>query len=326
MQSKKAIVIRILQVLEKYSDEEHRLSQQDIIDRLKTEYGVDCERKAVARNLEALKNSGIDINTSKGGIYLLSRRFEKSELRLLIDSVLASRYIDNKHSGDLIAKLAKEGGAYFSEDTHLAYNRQWDKTPNKSVFYTIEILDEAIAKKKRVRFVYNGYDLKKKLLPLHKGEWKVSPYFLLLHNQRYYLICNDDGADKISYYRVDRITNIAVCEESARPLESVEGSEDVRPDLLDTTFPYFLDGKPVSVVMKCKKTVFSDLVDWFGSRFTVTKNEGDYIEVSLSAPENAMKYWALQYGDNVEVLSPRSLRDNLAATVKKMSLLYQSER
>ena len=328
MESKKNFAVKILWILEQYSDEEHRLSQQDIIDRLKKDYGVECERKAVARNVEALKSSGIEINTSKRGVYLLSRRFEKSELRLLIDSVLASRYIDNKHSGDLIAKLAREGGASFSEgvNPHLAYNREWDKTPNKSVFFTIELLDEAIVKKKKVRFIYNGYDLGKKLVPTRKGEWKVSPFFLLLHNQRYYLICNEDGKEGVSYYRVDRITDIAVCEETAKPLASVEGYEDIRPDCLDATFPYFLDGKPVQVVMRCIKTVFSDLVDWFGSRFTVTKNEGDYVEISLFAPEKAMKYWALQYGDSVEVLSPQSLRSDIADTIKRMSLLYGPER
>ena len=187
------------------------------------------------------------------------------------------------------------------------------------------MLDEAIARRKKVRFVYNGYNLKKKLIPLRKGEWVVSPYFLLLHNQRYYLICNDDGTDVVSYYRVDRITDIEICEEVSRPLGTVEGSEDVRPDYLDTAFPYFLDGKPVPVVMKCKKTVFSDLVDWFGSRFDVTKSEGDFVEISLSAPEKAMKYWALQYGDNVEILQPQSLRESIFSTIKKMSLKYKND-
>ena len=325
MERRKVTIIRILQILEKYTDAEHRLSQQDIIDLMKSDYGIECERKAIGRNLETLKQAGLEIDTSRGGICLISRRFEKSELRLLIDSVLASRYIDNKHSGDLIAKLAQEGGVYFSEDNHLTYNRRWDKTPNKAVFFNIEILDEAIAKEKKVRFVYNGYNLKKKLSPLRRGFWKVSPYFLLLHNQRYYLICNEDGSDVVSYFRVDRITDIEIVEEEyARPLKSVDGNKDIRPDNLDTAFPYFLDGKPELIVMRCHKRIFSDLVDWFGSRFTVTKNDGDYVEVTLSAPLKAMEYWALQYGESAEILSPQSLRDSLAEVTKKLYLKYNS--
>mgnify|MGYP003299564338 CR=1 FL=1 len=36
--SKNTLIINILKILEKYSDKEHRLSQQDIIDLLKKDY------------------------------------------------------------------------------------------------------------------------------------------------------------------------------------------------------------------------------------------------------------------------------------------------
>lgn len=324
MPRRKITILRILQILEEYTDSEHRLSQQDIVELLKEKYDIVCERKAVGRNLETLRRAGYEIDSARSGICLFTRRFEKSELRLLIDAVLSSRYIDNKHSGDLIGKLEKEGGMFFSEANHLSYNRQWDKTPNKSVFFTIELLDEAISKKKKVRFVYNGYNLQKQLSPLRKGDWKVSPYFLLLHNQRYYLICCEDGKDTIGYFRVDRITNIEICRERARPREEVSGAEDISPDKLDTTFPYLIDGRPEKVKMRCNKKVFSDLVDWFGSRFTVTSSEGDYVETILFAPPDALKYWALQYGENVEVQEPLSLRESIKEAVKKMAIKYNS--
>ncbi|MBO4539959.1 MAG: WYL domain-containing protein [Clostridia bacterium] len=324
MPRKKITILLILKILEDETDSEHRLSQQDIVDLLKKKYDVECERKAVGRNLETLRRAGYEIDSARGGICLHSRRFEKSELRLLIDSVLSSRYIDNKHSGDLIAKLVKEGGKFFSEGNHLAYNRQWDKTPNKGVFFTIELLDEAISGKKKVRFIYNGYDLKKKLVPLPKGEYKVSPYFLLLHNQRYYLICLEDGKEAIGYFRVDRITDIEICDEAIRPLSSVRDAEEIRPDRLDCAFPYLLDGRPEQISMRCNKKIFSDLVDWFGSRFTVEKSEGDYVEITLSAPLKAMEYWSLQYGENVEVLSPESLKNRLGEIARKMSITYNS--
>ena len=311
--------------MEENTDSDHRLSQQDIVGLLKEKYDIDCERKAVGRNLETLRQAGYEIDSARGGICLFSRRFENSELRLLIDSVLSSRYIDSKHSGDLISKLEKEGGKYFSESSHLSYNRQWDKTPNKSVFFTIEILDEAISRKKKVRFVYNGYDLKKRLVPLPKGERKVSPYFLLLHNQRYYLICCEDGKDDIGYFRVDRITGIEICKETARPLSEVRDAESISPHNLDSAFPYLLDGKAEKIEMRCNKKIFSDLVDWFGSRFTVTGSEGDYVDVTLSAPQKAMEYWALQYGESVEILSPVSLRNSLGEIAKKMTIKYDPQ-
>ncbi|WP_458457373.1 hypothetical protein [Pseudobutyrivibrio sp.] len=45
--TKKMLNMFILDILREYSDSEHRLLQQDIIDLLKSNYGMDCERRAV---------------------------------------------------------------------------------------------------------------------------------------------------------------------------------------------------------------------------------------------------------------------------------------
>ena len=46
---KKQLIINVLDILRKYSDEDHRLSQKDIDDILRTEYGRRVERKALRR-------------------------------------------------------------------------------------------------------------------------------------------------------------------------------------------------------------------------------------------------------------------------------------
>ena len=84
---KKLYILYILNVLKKYSDYEHRLTQKDIISHIRSDYGVECERKAIARNIGDLIDFGYDIEQD-GGYYLAQREFEDSELRLLIDSVL----------------------------------------------------------------------------------------------------------------------------------------------------------------------------------------------------------------------------------------------
>ena len=59
MPRKKITILLILKILEDETDSEHRLSQQDIVDLLKKKYDVDCERKAVGRNLES-KAASVD--------------------------------------------------------------------------------------------------------------------------------------------------------------------------------------------------------------------------------------------------------------------------
>ncbi|MBQ3862744.1 MAG: hypothetical protein II790_01775, partial [Schwartzia sp.] len=62
--SKKLLPMLILEILKEYTDEQHRLTQQEIIDKLWTQYGVKCDRRSVHNNLEALKDMGYDIFTS----------------------------------------------------------------------------------------------------------------------------------------------------------------------------------------------------------------------------------------------------------------------
>ena len=67
---KKAALIRMMQILEKESDVDHPLTQDDIIRKLELDYGIALERKAVSRNLKILEEAGFDILSDRRGSYL----------------------------------------------------------------------------------------------------------------------------------------------------------------------------------------------------------------------------------------------------------------
>ena len=56
--TKKMLNMLILDILKEYSDSEHRLLQQDIIDLLESNYGMNCERRAVKNNIVKLQEMG----------------------------------------------------------------------------------------------------------------------------------------------------------------------------------------------------------------------------------------------------------------------------
>ena len=62
---KKMVIINILDILKKYSDMDHRLTQAQIIEILKKEYYMDVDRRTVKRNLMNLLDFdfGIDYNS-----------------------------------------------------------------------------------------------------------------------------------------------------------------------------------------------------------------------------------------------------------------------
>ena len=61
MQPKKMIILDILNILRKHSDEDHRLSQQQIQNLIEKEYEMKVDRKTVRRNLSKLIEFGFPI-------------------------------------------------------------------------------------------------------------------------------------------------------------------------------------------------------------------------------------------------------------------------
>ena len=104
-ETKKLALLRILEILQRNTDEAHPLTHNEIANLLLNEYGIEIERKAVGRNVSLLLEADYDIVTTKRGVYLNERKYEPSEIRLLIDGVLSSKHIGVKHSRDLIEKL-----------------------------------------------------------------------------------------------------------------------------------------------------------------------------------------------------------------------------
>ena len=114
LEAKIMAILRIREILERYSDDDHHLTQQQIIHYLKQDYGLILERKAVARDLSRLKEAGVEIRSDRKGSYLAARQFDDTELRILIDGVLSSRYISKRDSDGLIERLCELSSVYFS--------------------------------------------------------------------------------------------------------------------------------------------------------------------------------------------------------------------
>lgn len=183
-QPKKLLIMNILGILRKYSDEEHPLSQKEIVDRLKQEYDMPADRKVVRRNLLNLMDCGYEIEytekkrmvpvrdatTGKPVLdeetgtlrleeneiwtdFYLKRKFTDGELRLLIDSLLFSSHIPGKQCRDLIRKLEDLSSNYFRSRVQHISCESSGYSDNRQLFWNIEQLDEAISKKKRFLFI-----------------------------------------------------------------------------------------------------------------------------------------------------------------------------
>ena len=317
LEAKKLALLRILQILHKYSDLLHPLTQEKIAYYLDSEYGIVIERKAISRNISLLMDADVEIGHCRDGYYLETREFEDTELKLLVDSVLCNHNITAKHSADLIEKLCKLSNKYFRSHVKNVYAvKDWNKSDNSALFFNIEKIDMAINEGKQVQYDYNKYGKDKKL---HKSSFqRATPYQLILHNQRYYLMGYSEYWGNMIFHRLDRITNIKIYDAPAYPLKKIPGYESgIDYKRISTTMPYLHSDKPERVEMLADAWVIDQVVDWFGKDLAVRETEDpEKIIISLWANPYAMSLWALQYVNYIEVISPAHLRNKIRDFLK----------
>ncbi len=321
--TKKMLNLMILKILEKYSDADHCLTQQRIIELLDLEYGMNCDRKSVATNINSLRELGYDIVKDRHGVYLI-RDFEDWELRVLIDSVLFSKTISRSKAKQLIEKLKTLGNKYFSAKVkHIVNLPELHRSDNTSVAVTLDALNDAISSGKKICFPYNSYGEDLKLHPRRVEPYIVSPYQLVATNGRYYLIANGDKYDDFAHYRVDKMTDVKILREPARPIREFAPNGLNLPRHMAEHI-YMFSGNSVRVKFWINKAQFDAVLDWFGKDFDILQRDDDRFLISVRVNLQAMKYWAMQFGEYVEVVEPQSLREKICSTAENIRSAHTS--
>ena len=341
-QPKKLLILNILDIMKRRTDADHRLSQQEIIRILKSEYAMSADRKAVKRNLLDLIEYGYPLEyketvrkgkTGEESIYTdwyLEHDFSDAELRLLVDSLLFSKHIPYSQCRELIGKLEGLSNDYFKSHVKHIRNLPEDQPANSELFLTIEVLDEAISRLRQVSFNYNNYEMDVKLHPRMGSDGKpreylINPYQMVATNGRHYLVCNYDKYDNVVNLRLDRITGIKLLDTPAKPMSQVRGLEkglDLPKHMAEHI--YMFSGDSILVTFRAKRYLVSDVIDWFGKEVKFTDITEDEVSVTVRVNEEAMRLWAMQYALHVRVLEPEGLAKKVAGDLKRALEKYET--
>lgn len=347
-QAKKLSLFNTLEILKKYSDEDHRLTQAELLEYLKKDYDMEVDRRTVKSNLMDLIELGYEIefqettrmirNEKTGEVeestimssFYLVRDFSNPELRLLIDSLLFSKHLPYSQCKDLVEKLEGLSNKYFRASMNYISTMPEDKTNNQQIFYNIDVLDEAISKGKKVSFKYLDYGTDKKQHPKLDKDGKervyvVSPYQMVAKEGKYYLICNYDYYDDVSNYRVDRITDIEILEAKAKPFEKLKWSNGQRLDLAEymKKHVYMYSSADSQITFRIVKPMISDIIDMFGKDVQFVDETEDTVCVKAKVNEAAMIQFAQSYAPDVEILKPVELREKVKERLRKGYRCYE---
>lgn len=325
-------LLYIKDILETYSDEENVLNAGDIAQHL-YELGIECERKSIYKDIDILIEYGLDIiktSKPKTGWFIASREFEPAELRLLSDAVQAANFISKKKTRLLLEKTERLTSVENAKKLRKqVFIDSRNKCNNEEIFYSISSLDEAIKNFNKVKLTYVKRKLDNKFAATNeKKEFILSPYALIWSNDHYYLVANNEKYDNLMHLRIDRIRKVEILAETARHFSEVSDYKTSFncADYVSKTFNMF-SGNAQSTELRCRIDILEDMLDRFGEKVSIKRAESGWFYIHDDLYINdGLASWIMQFGNNIEVIYPESLREMIAIKAKEISEMYEINR
>lgn len=293
----------MLKILWEETDEDHPMSAMQLAGRI-TDYGADCERKAVYRYLDTLEDFGLDIIRVPKGVYLASRQLELPELKLLVDAVQSSKFITEKKSRELIDKLTMLLSTYERDQLkRQVFIKNRIKTMNESIYYNVDAVYEGIRKDRKIAFTYWNWDPHKQMITRHDGrQYIVSPWFLAWEDEKYYLAGYDERDEQIKYFRVDKMQQITVREEKREGNQLFEQMK--LSSLKNQTFGMF-QGKQETVTLQMENNLAGVAVDRFGQDVWMRPVDDEHFHVIADVMVSNQFYgWIAGLGGGAKIIGP----------------------
>lgn len=327
MEKNKLKLLYVLDII-KETDELHPITATQICKKLKL-YGIEAERKSICRDINTLIEYGYDINLmadNKLGYFFGERIFEDWELKVLIDAIWQSKFLTKSNSKIITDKLISLSSAQSQKMLKkITPVKSYIKTKNTSTKLNIDNILSAIRTDKKISFKYVYTDVK--MEPVYKRNglaYIVNPYSLIWKNDKYYLIGNYDKYDDLSYYRLDKIKELVILEEPIKKSTDIVGDNpDLKIEAYVSQSIYNYAGEKIRLHLQVGDYMVDDIIDYFGDEVTFTPN-GNRYDVSVCVNESqGLYYWLLQFGENVKVISPNSVKEKLIAKLKNICKQYE---
>jgi len=300
----------ILEYLQKNSHRTKPVKTPEILHYLETEKGIGCDRKTVYSDIRALIECDFDICSipgRSGGYYIESTSdFERSELKLLIDAVCSSRYLTEEKARTLVEKLCKlcnqQDGLLLKRNIVVSGRV---KSMNKSIYYNVESIQDAITQNKQITFRYFDWDFGGKR-SYRKKEYLASPYGLCQDNDNCYLLAFSDRHG-VTSYRVDRMTHIELMDSPRTPCPELTGKALYKH--ANQLFQMY-SGSKTAVKLRFHRELLNAAIDRFGHDVMFVPDGEDHFNFTVDVAVSPMFLsWVIGFGAKARILYPQSVID-----------------
>ena len=316
----KSRILFLLRYLFDSTDDNYSISTNELI-KVLSDNGFTANRKTVRDDVEMLCDAGYEIFVDKDGksnsYHYGSRTFELPELKMLVDAVSSSRFISAEKSDILIQKLTSLASKYEAQElTAKIFTADRIKADNGKIFLTTDVASQAIEKEKKVSFQYYDYLPTKEKVLRNNGEvYIISPYALIWSDDRYYLVGFSDKRQKLTAFRVDRMTVPQITDETA-----VKNTEFNPSDFANKVVQMYASGEEKTVVLRCKNNTMRSVIDKFGEGIQVGSFDNEHFTAEVQVqPSQTFFGWVFTFRGDIEILRPDSVKEEYLSIARKVA-------
>ena len=318
-------LLQLERIFREETDEAHGLTMPQLLERLRA-LDIPADRRTVYQDLEELRRCGLDIIAERDGrqtsYRLASREFELAELKLLVDSVQASRFLTEKKSQSLIQKLESLTSRFEAQQLRRqVLIRGRVKSMNESIYYAVDELHTAIHRNCQIRFRYFQWNVEKKEELRRGGAWYVvSPWQLWWDDENYYLIGVEADIGEIRHYRVDKMRTIEILD---KPREGQQAVEALDMNTYTKALFGMFGGEAARVKLEADNAMAGVLIDRFGQDITIVPGEDGrftaWVEVIVSPQFFG---WIIGLGPGIRIAGPEPVIRRMKAEAERLQRQY----
>lgn len=303
----------------------HVVTRKQIFDFL-SRNGIEIDRKTLYTDMEFLRSTmeiSVVFDKTRNGYYVENPAFAPYELRLMVDSIQASKFITQAKARELCRKIE----ALTDRHTRATLNRQAYvaervRSMNESVVTEADHIHEAIAADNKVSFRYFHYTYDKKQQYSKQGErYLVSPFALLWDNGNHYLYAFDGR--KFRYFRVDRMENIRLIPAAREGKEQYSAKKAAHQEA--KVFQMYA-GTTYPVRLRFRNELADAVIDQFGKEVMMIPADDEHFTVTVPVEVSPPFYaWVATFGRRAKILSPAEAVKGMRDFIEKAADMYKDE-
>lgn len=323
-------VLALYNILSKYTDIHHQMSMKEIVARMELN-GYPCSEDSILRYMKQLRQElNVDIVSGLGRnarYFMGDRLLEKEEMRLIIDAVNASNFIEKTIAEKMVSKLKSTMSIYEAEELNRSVlGLNIAKAENKKILYNVNIIQEAFAKNVQISFDYMSWNKKKKLVKKLDRRYNMNPWALIWANDRYYLYGYDvketEGSLIERNYRVDKLNNIEL---SDLPRDGKSQFQSFNANTYVSRRMGMFSGKEQMITVRIPETLVGAFIDQYGKEIIISEEADGILLLTFHAVPSTILFGWMFGMKSVEIVEPCAIREKMVKLLEENKDLYSKK-